>query len=820
MESILLDLRFALRMLARRPAFTLLAVLSLGLGIGANTTIFSLVDALLLRSLPVEAPDRLLTFYTREGANPGSLPLSHLNFLDFREQAKSYSGVAGYDWVPLAVALGGGESERTMGQMVSPGYFDVLGVAAAVGRTFSAEEEAPGGAPVVVVSQKFFRDRLGGEAGALGKPITLNGSAYSVIGVMPGGFTGTDVLVAPEMWIPMAQNRQIRLDPAANWYETRRPLFVATFARLKDGITVKAATAEAEAIAARLARDFPDDNRSRTLRVIPLPQASMNPEFRQMVVAASGLLLAVVGLVLLVACANVANLLLARAFARRREIAVRLSQGAGRWRLARQLLTESVLLSLLGAAVGLALAAGAIRVVESLLPSLPMPITVAIDLRLDPRVLAFTLGVAVATGLLFGLAPAWQATRPELVSALKNQAGPGAGRRRFGLRGALVAAQVALSVVALIAAGLFLKSLGKAREIDPGFDAPRLAAITFDLSLQGLDPARGEQVMRDLLERARTLPGVSGAGLTTTGPFAPALRMMVLPAERRGEIESSVLLQTSSVDPGYFKTMGIPLLAGRAFGPDDRDGTAPVVVVNRTLAERFWPGQPAAAAVGRRLASLDERPDATIVGVVRDTLYNNPGEEPQPFLYLPLAQTYGPSVTLVARTEESPAALLPTLARGVREVVRGMPLSNVSTVSRLLDNVLWAPRIGAGFLALFGALALVLAGIGLYGVLSTAVAQRSREIGIRMAVGSPREKVLALVVRQGLLWVGAGLVLGLLAAGWLSRYTGGLLIGVSPTDPWVFGGVALVLLAVALVSTLAPARRAMAVDPLVALRAE
>ena len=667
-----------------------------------------------------------------------------------------------------------------------------------------------------MISHRFWNENLEGDPQAVGKTVTINGSGYTVIGIAPESFTGTDIGLQPRFWIPMAMNRQIQPNQAFNWYETRRGLFVGALGRLKPGVTLAQAQAEITAIAQRLQRDYPVDNKGRSVELVRLTETALGgPDGRQGIMAGTGLLLAVVGLVLLIACANVSNLLLAQAAVRRREIAVRLSQGAARGRLIRQLLTESVLLALLGGAMGLLIAVWAQTLLPKLIPAGPFPLQ--LDLSLDGRVLAFTLAIALLTGLLFGLVPAFQATRTDLVSALKNQAQVETGRpsRLFGLRGVLVAGQVALSLVSLIAAGLFVRSLGEVQRIDPGFPAERLAVVSFDVGLQGWNQGRGEQFFRDVRERIAGVPGVEAVALGAAGPFQGSfLRSVFL--EGQESANNGVLMPVNTVTPEYFDTVGIEIRRGRGFTEADREGAVGVVVVNQTMAERYWPGQD---PIGKRFHFFGDDP-VQVVGVARDIKYTNPGENPQPYVYEPLAQRYITGVTLVVRTGSSPGSVLPAVQREVRAMAPTMPLVGVSTVPDLLSNSLWVPRAGASLLALFGILALGLASVGLYGVMSFSVTQRSREIGVRMALGAQHGDVLRLVLRQGLTVVGVGLVAGLLLAFGTTRLVAGMLFGVTPTDPTAFGVTSAILALVAFGATLIPALRAVSINPLLAIRYE
>lgn len=809
MDELLRDLRFALRTQLKRPLFTLLAVLSLGLGIGANTTIFSIVNALLLQPLPVHEPSRLVSIYVTDKKNPGFAGLSHLNWKDLRRDADAFSGVLGYDWTPMSVSTGG-EGRLMFGQLVSGNYFDVLGVSALVGRTFRPDEdETP--TPVVVLSHGFWAKEFGGDRGVVGRTINVNASPFTVIGVTPEGFSGTDVGVRPELWIPMAMNRQIK--PGENWYEQRRGLFVSAIGRLKPEANVSQAQSQVGAIAQRLEQEYPNDNQGRSFRLVPLAQATINPQARGGLVAATALLMTVVGLVLLIACANVSNLLLARALARRREIAIRLAIGASRARLVRQLLTESLILALAGAAFGVLIAFWARQALLGFLPSLPFPVTLDLHLDLDARVLGFTLLLALGTGILFGLVPALQASRPGLVDSLKDREAPSPADRRFGARNLLVVGQVALSLVALVGAGLFLRSLGAAQGMDPGFETEKLLTMSFDVGLQGYDQPRAEQFYRQVLERVGSLPGVASATVAQGGPLQGTLSRSVF--LEGGDPNDRKLIQVNVVGPHYFETLGIPVLYGRTFVEADRAGAPKVVVVNETMAKTFWKG---ADAVGKRFRFFSDQEMAEIVGVAKDVKYNALGEDPQPYIYEPHAQRYVPGMTLLVRTATTPGSLLNPVEREIRNLDRDLPIVGRATVAQVLRDGLWAPRFGASLLGLFGVLALILSAVGIYGVASYAVSQRQREIGIRMALGAEARDVVAMVLRQGMAVVGFGLVVGLVIALGMSRLVANMLFGISPTDWVAFGATSTMLLSVALVANLLPARRATTVDPTVALR--
>lgn len=812
MDSLIRDVRFAVRMLSKRPLISGLAALSLALGIGANTTIFSIVNALFLRGLAVAEPERLVAVFTADRKNPGLNPVSHLNWKDLRDQNDVFSDVLAYDWVGVSVSTGG-EASLAFGQLASGNYFDALGVKPALGRTFGRDEDAtPGAHPVVVVSHSFWTRRMGGRPDAVGEKLLINAAPFTVVGVAPASFTGTSIGVQPDLWVPMAMHQQIRR--GLNWYETRRGLFLFALAKLKPDVSLSQAQAAVTTLAERLAKDYPTDNEGRTLRLLPFAESTLFPGMRDAALAGTTMLMVVVALVLLIACANVANLLLARATSRRREIAVRLALGAGRWTLIRQLLTESTLLALVGAGLGLLVARWASGAVIAFLPSLPFPVTLSLSLEPDGRVLAFTLLVAMVTGIAAGLAPALQMARPRLVEALRERSSEMRGGKLLSARNLLVGAQVGLSFVALVGAGLFGRSLAAAQRSDPGFDTEHLGLVSFDIALQGYDEDRGRLFLDNVIERVSALPGVARATLAQGAPLGFSIFRSVFPEGKEGE--RGVLVQVNSVGRGYFETLGIPVQRGRAFDDTDRKGSLPVAVVNETMAEKFWPGQ---EPLGKRFKFFGDDAATEIVGVARNAKYNSLGEDPQPYVYVPLDQAYSGSVTLIARAPEDPATILLPIQRELASLQHDMPLVGISTVAQVLYNSLWASRLGAALLAVFGGLALVLASVGIYGVMSYAVSERAQEIGLRMTLGAGRRGVLMMVLRQGMLVVGIGLVLGLLAALALSRLVAALLF-VSPADPLVFLSMALTLVSVGALANLLPALRATRVDPLVALRSE
>jgi predicted permease len=817
MPAIIDDLRFAARTFSRNRGFTAIAVLSLALGIGANATIFSLVDAVLLRPLPVAGSDRLVALYTQDARNPGSLPLSYPNFLDIRNGNRSFSTLAAHRPVTLSLSSEGAEPEKIPGELVSWGYFEMLGVRPALGRTFLNEEDgAPGAHPVAVLTHSFWQRRFGGDRAILGKTLVLNGTPFSIVGVASADFRGLNALAPTEVFLPLAMYEQaITARPLK--FRERRVLHLLAAGRLRNGTSLEQARSDLEVLSAGLAREYPDANAGRTVAPIPLVEATINPNLKGKYVLAGTVLMTVAGLVLLVACATVANLLLARAVARRKEIAIRLSLGAARGRLVRQLLTESLLLALAGGAAGLLAAVWGRGFLWSLRPPF---LPDSLDVPLDARVLGFTFGLSVATGVLFGLLPALQSSRPEMVTALKNQAAPARGRG-LGARGFLVIAQVALSMLSLIGAGLFLRSLVQAQRIDPGFDPRGLVSLSLDPGGRGYDAARGQEVYRQVAEEVKRLPGIRRAAFSELPVLQNAGFQRTLVIEGlEPAADESLLVRANAVGTEYFETLGIPLRRGRGFAPEDREGSRPVAVINETMARRFWPGQ---EAVGRRFGFFGQDKDYEVVGIAADARYTAIGEEPQPYVYLPLFQAYPAAATLYARVAGDPAAALAALAamrKRIRALEPSLPLTDAAPVSDALDRALWAPRVAAGLLLLFGLLALVLATMGLYGVISYAVQQGRRDISIRVALGAGRGDVLGLVLRQGMTLVAVGLLLGLAAAALLAPRLPGLLVGVKPGDPAAWAGAAALLALVGLAATWVPARRAAGIDPALVLRQE
>jgi predicted permease len=820
MEALWQDVRFGARTLRKNPAFTAAAALSLALGIGVNTTIFTLVNAVFLNPLPVERASELVGVFTVDERNPGALTnllqTSRLNYLDYRDKTQAFSALTAY--LPgLAVSLSlGAEPEQAQAELVTGNYFDTLGVKPAIGRTFRADEDlTPGASPVAVLSHGLWQRKFGGSPDVLGRSLNVNGVPFTVVGVTPEGFKGVNALVGPDLWVPSMMYRTVLPAQFLQWFEDRRALLFSIAGRLKPGATIASAEAECKALAKALEQEYPQPNQGRSITLRPITEISIFPGLRDALVLGSIVLMAVVGLVLLIACSNVANLLLARASARRQEIAVRLAIGASRWRLVRQLLTESVLLGLAGGVLGFIFAGWARDGIWAARPAVVPQNFVAISL--DGRVMLFTLGVSLVTALVFGLVPALQSSRPGVIEAIKEESrSAGRSRHRVTLGNGLVVFQVALSLVALIAAGLFLRSIQRAYAIDPGFATKDVAVLLVGPGQQGYDQPRSERFYRDVKERLQGVAGVRSVAWAGNAPlFGGFMRSVFIEGREEDKERSGILTLTNTVDPGYFATTDTALLRGRDFSDQDRPGSVPVVIVNEAFAKKFYPNE---EALGRRFRFYGDTAYHEIVGVVETVKYNTVGEPPTPCVFVPLAQNYADAMVLYVRSAGEIGPILGAARTEIRALDSQVPIILAFTVGEVIDQSLWAPKFAASLLGIFGLLALALASVGLYGVLAYAVTQRRREIGVRMALGAEQTRVLHLVLRDGLTLVGLGVALGLAVALGLSGTVVSLLYGVGAVDPASFLGAAAVLVAVAAVASYLPARRASRIDPIVALR--
>jgi predicted permease len=819
MATLLQDVKFGARLLLRSPALTIVAVLSLALGIGANTTIFTLVNAVLLNSMPVKDISRLVSVVSSETRNGVPTPLgamSRLNFLDLRDRNAVFVDVAASGFAPVALSGGSGEPEQVFGQVATGNYFTVLGAPFAAGRGFAPEEDAQLGAhPVVVLTHGLWQSRFGGRTDLIGQSILINGRPFTVIGVTAEGFRGANTLGGPALWVPLAMYREVMTGIFREFYDSRRALGYQVHARLKDGVSVEQARANVAAIGKSLEETYPTENRGRTFAVRPMSEGTLPAAFQRQLELSGTVLMAIVGLVLLIACGNVANLLLARATARRQEIAVRLSLGAGRGRLMRQLLTESMLLSILGGLGGLAVAFWARSLLWAYRPPFLQP--GAVDLNFDTTVLTFTILVALITGILFGLVPALQSSRPDLVVELKERTSVPSGSHWYSIRNLLVVGQVGLSFVALVSAGLFLRSLANAQQIDPGFDGARLMILGMNPGTQGFDEFRGRDHYRRVLERMQGIAGVESATISTHVPmFGGGLgRTIFRDDQDANDPRNGRMTAVNQVGDAYFETLGVGILRGRTFTPNDRQGAPPVAIINEAMAKQYWPNED---PLGRRLIIFSDRIAREIVGISKTTKVNFIGEDDTPQLYLPLEQNYASQVVVQVRAAGDPDGVLGTVRRELQQLEPGMPLLNVSTYDTVLRTSLWAPRMGAWLLGIFALLALLLASIGLYGVMAYSVSQRRRELGIRLALGARQRDVRGMVVRQGMFLAAGGVAIGFVVAFGLGRFVTNLLFGVRGTDAMTFAIIPVVLLAVALLATYLPAWRASRVDPVEALR--
>jgi predicted permease len=811
-DEVLQDLRYGIRMLLKYPGFSLIAILTLALGIGANTAIFSLLNAALLRPLPIAQPER---FVALSNSVSGRMfpTFSYPNYKDFRDRSEVFSGLLAYRFAPLSLSHDG-RNERLWGYVVTGNYFDVLGLKPALGRLISLDDDRTRGAhPVTVLSHQCWQQRFGSNPAVIGKEVIVNGRNFTIIGIAPQGFSGTEVIAAPEMWFPMMM--QATIEMGNDWLDERGVENLFVQGSLKSGVSRAQAQAAMDAVAAQLAREFPRDNEGH--RVLLAAPGLMNGTMRAPVLGFASVLLVVVGLVLLLACANLANLLLARATERHREMAVRLALGASRFRLIRQLLIESVLLACVGGALGCGLAWWLTGLAAGYKPPLDVPANFA--LHVDQRVLAFAFVLSIVTGIVFGLLPAWQTTKANLVSALKDEASFGTYRRSW-LKDGLIVFQVALSLVLLIGGGLMVRSLQQAETIPLGFEPNNAISVSFDLRLQGYDAAQGREAEKRLLERVRALPGVIAAGIADMVPVdlhfgsAPVF-IEGQPLERTANTPRAL---SNRVTPGYFGAMQTRLVQGREFSEQDNEQAPRVAIVNETFARRFWPNE---SPLGKRFRfGGAEAPLLEIVGVAQDGKYAGLNEDPKAFVYRPLWQARLSSSSLIVRAETEPQQLIAAVRHELQQLDPRLPIASVKTMTEQLSFALLPARLAASVLGGFGVLALVLAAIGLYGVMSFNVARRTRELGIRLALGAQARDILQLVIAQGMRLVLLGVGIGLLAAFGLTRLMKILLFGVSATDPLIFTGIALLLLGVAWLACWWPARRATKVDPIIALRCE
>jgi predicted permease len=831
LADFLRDLRYAGRAMRRGPLFVLFVVITLGLGIGANTTVFTVINTLILNPMPVSAPSELVAVASVGSSGPGGsggsggsagaaqsntlMPLSHPNLTDYQRQNSVFRSLAGYARMRAFTWQTQGDTQPLLGELVTGDYFPTLGVAVATGRTFGPEADVTGGGQAVaVMNYGTWRTRFGGAPDIVGRQLRLNDVIVTVIGVTPPGFVGVNGLVGPDLWMPFALGEQLLPSEMRTAGANRSLPLLQGVARIKPGVTIAQAQANVTALAASFAREYPAANEGHTVAVRPIGDVLFGGG--STMIRFAGVVLAMVaGVVLLIACSNVANLLLARSAARQHEMAVRVALGASRARLVRQLLTESLCLGLISGALGLSIAAGGMQLLAKTLPATGTFVTS----RLDGTVLLFALIVSLATGFIFGIVPALSVSRTGVAGVLREARTAGRSARKVTVANALLVGQVALSFLLLVTAALFLRSIQRAYEIDPGFKPARLAVFITNPGQAGYDEPRIDAFYRDVRERVARLPGVESVSWASNMPLfarpVTGLQIQGRPSPSSAEVAATTTTIVNTVERGYFETTGVGIVKGRTFTELDGATSHPVVIVNEKLAHDYWPGD---EAIGKRVTVPGEQQPREIIGIARTANYTSWGEPPQRCVYMPLAQNPLAAMTLYVRSQSDPARMVNLVRREIETVGPHVLVSGIRTGQQVIDGSLFQARMGVALLSVFGLLALGLASIGLYGILAYAVTQRQQEIGLRMALGASRPSVLRLILTQGMSLVGVGMAIGLVAALVVGRLLGRMLYGVGASDPVSVIVAAVVLGVVALIACYLPARWATRVDPLVALR--
>ena len=817
METLLQDIRYGIRMLLKAPSLSIVATIALALGIGANTAIFSVVNAVLLRPLPFANSERLMNLWETDsvrGYKRGSA--SYPNFADWRDQSSSFEHVASYHTSDF-IMTGRGDSARLQGAVVNAHLLPLLGVSPTIGRGFHPDEDKPGDSGrVVLLSQQLFQQRFGSDPNVVGQPMVLDGKTFTIVGVMPQAFQFPVQNDPVELWTTVAVDREVDSEDDTPVTEQRGAHYMHVIARLKPGVTVDQAQAEMTAIGARLEQQYPDKNLHRSVKVEPALEALVG-DIRPALL----ILLGAVGCVLLIACANVANLLLARAMTRQKEMSIRSALGASRMRVIRQLLTESILLSLAGGALGLFLAVWWSDLLVALgKDNIPR----ALQVGLDWRVLVFTLVVSVLTGVVFGLVPALHSSKTDLTESLKEGGrGSGEGARRNRVRGVLVVSELAIAVVLLVGAGLLIQSLWRLRQVSPGFQSANLLTFVVGIPEVRYPTEKQNPFFRDLVARIQALPGVTSASSVIPVPLSGDLFRISFETEGRpvakGDQPSADFFAISN---DYFKTLGVTMLKGRTFDERDNEKAPGVIIVNQAFAEKHFPNEdPVGKRIKPGISTTEAKPDwRLIVGVVADVRNRNLTSELRPGYFVPQAQAPFNQMTMIVRTTGDPHGLVSAVRNEVHGMDPELPVFNVKTMDEYISATVAAPRFNTTLLGIFASVALVLTIVGLYGVMSYSVAQRTNEIGIRMALGAQTRDVLRLIVSQGFKLVLLGLGIGLVGAFAVMRVISSLLFGVTSNDPLTFVTVALLLALVALLACYIPARRATRLDPLSALRYE
>jgi len=818
MENLWNDLRYALRMLRKSPGFTAVAVLALGLGIGANTAIFSIFNGILWRPLPVQDPQQLVVLVTKTPGLDFPTNLSYPDFQDYRQLKAAFSDLVGFTSTPVNFGAEG-RPERAWADLVTGNYFSMLGLEAVCGRTFAGEEGwVPGKDPLIVLGYKFWQRRFGGDPAVVGRTVLVNQHPFTILGVAPEGYHGAYYFLEPDFYLPLTTLGLLDANQADDLNKRSSP-FLHVLGRLQPGVAPAQAAAAAEPTARRLAQEFSDSHKDMSLLVMPELSARPEPGLGGFMSTAVVVFMALVGLVLLIACANVANLILARANGRRKEIATRTALGASRWRMMRQLLTESVLLALCGGVVGLIFARWAALALMSIHIPTEIPLRL-FDLRMDWRIFAFSFIAALMTGVAAGMVPALQTSRRDLADVLKvggRSGGASTGHHRF--RNALVIAQVAVSLLLLACAGFFIRSFQNSARVDMGFRVDHTLMVSMDLGLQGYSEARGQQFYKQLSERIKALPGARGASFAAYIPMGYDNSLVSVFPEGQ-VIDEKSKAETAfddEVQPDYFGAAGVPVVEGREFSEADTAASPKVAIVNDTFAKKIWPGQD---ALGKVFRTEKNGPAIQVVGLTRTGKYLFLYETPQLFVYFPLAQHYVSGATLMVHSEDDPQRLTEPVREQIRQSDGGLPVFDVKTMEAHVryGKPLLPARLGAMLAGAFGVLGLVLASVGVYGVVSYSVSQRTQEIGIRTALGAQRWNVLGLVLKQGMTMALIGTCAGVALALLLFRGLHSVLYGVESTDLVTLASVSVLLLIVAFAASSVPALRAAQVDPVVALR--
>lgn len=818
MSSFIKDIRFSFRMLLKRPGLTLVAALTLALGIGATTAIFSGVNAFVLRPMPVPEQERMVRLSEAVGSNTSD-SFSYLNYKDYNEKNDVFEGIVAMDMAQAALSQEN-QNDVIWGETVSGNYFEVMKIKPALGRAFSHEEgNIPDTHAVVVISDSLWQRRFNSDKNIVGKNVTLNGRSFTVIGVAPKEFTGSKFALSMDFWIPLMMAKTMR--NSAEMLNERGWDTFELIGRLKPNVSIEQAQTAMQAVSQRLNEAYPND-RSRNTKVIIQPEIEGRyGDASDVIKLGSAMALVIVGLILLTACANVANLLLARVAERQKEIGVRIAIGASRIRLLRQLLTESVLLALLGGVLGLILAYWLSDLMRAFIPALPYNF-VPNFFAIDQKVLIFSLVITLTTGLIFGLFPALYSTKPDVVPILKGEAGTTIGKsRQFSLKNLLVITQIALSLIVLVCGGLFIKSYRNAQNIDPGFESENRMLLSLNPMLLGYDDEKCRTFYTEITEKVKALPGVKSAAMVERLPLGDSSNStgpVVKEGDSTPKPGEGISARTTTIGSGYFTTLNIPLLAGRDFDMRDKADSPKVAIINEELARLLWGNE---NPVGKRFRIGDETSDySEVVGVAKNGKYQSLSENPRPFLFVPMTQRSGRAMTLVVSGTGNPHNLVNPIRQEVNTIDSRLPVFNIKTMEEHLTYAFMGVRMGASFALAFGLIALILAATGLYSLMSYAVSQRTREIGVRMALGAQRADVLKLITGQGMKLVIIGVVIGLIASFAVNRVLASLLIGIGTSDIATFFIISLLLLAVAFIACYLPARRATKVDPMNALRYE